>query len=266
VLSREPFAPLFRINTEFDTYYASFTPDSKEIIFYTDNLRVERWSVSEARLIEAKEVVLLKGCLQTQLSPDGKLLACLDPEFTLSLIRVDTGETAWQKKEFYAPDYWQYRQIYSQLRMRGEDSTDLGLGVINMKFSPDGRQFAAGYYGPIKLGRGVIDEVAEVIDTSTMNKVSIPEFTRRLIAHGFTFLGNDRIAGINGKNFKKSAVIKFPSGEVLTELELWRKRMSAPTLGDYLLIRPVKDYGHRLFVLTRTQTAYVLDVGSIAKN
>src|SRR6185503_6556866 len=73
VLSREPFAPLFRIDTEFDTYYANFTPDSKEIVFYSDNLRVERWSVAEAQRIDVKEVVLLKGCLQSQLSPDGKL-------------------------------------------------------------------------------------------------------------------------------------------------------------------------------------------------
>ncbi len=82
VLSREPFAALFRINTEFDSYYANFSPDSKEIVFYSDNLRVERWSVSEARQTDVKEIVVMKGCLQTALSPDGKLLACLDPEFT----------------------------------------------------------------------------------------------------------------------------------------------------------------------------------------
>lgn len=242
VLSREPFVPLFRINTDFDTYYANFTPDSKEIVFYTDNLRVERWSISEARLVEAKEVVLLKGCLQTELSPDGKLLACLDPDFDLNLVRVDTGETAWRKKEFYAPDYWKWRWIYSQLVWRGEDSTDLNLALINMRFSPDGRNFVAGYFGRLYLGKTTIGEVAEVIDTSTMTKVPLPDFTKRLISNGFTFLGNDRIAGINGRNVKKSAVVKFPSGEVITELELWRKGMSAPALGDYLLVRPIKDY------------------------
>src|SRR5262249_19141382 len=87
VLSREPFAVRFRINSEFDTYYANFSPDSKEIIFYSLNLRVERWSIAEARQIDVKEIVVNKGCLQTEISPDGKLLACLDPDFALNLIQ-----------------------------------------------------------------------------------------------------------------------------------------------------------------------------------
>lgn len=237
VLSRDPFKPLFRINTEFDdTYYANFTPDSKEVVFYTDNLRVERWSVSEARQLEVKEVVLLKGCLQTALSPDGKLLACLDPDFDLNLLRVQTGEIVWKKKEFYVPDYWQWWAVYASVELRGEDSSDLNLAVLNMKFSPDGRHFVAGYHDRWS------GSVAEVIDTTAMTKVSVPDFLKRLIAGGFTFIGNDRVAGINRDNFKKSAVAKFPSGEVVTELELWRKGMTAATLGDYLLIRPIKDY------------------------
>ena len=242
VLSREPFAPLFRIDTEFDPYYATFTPDSKEIVFYTDNLRVERWNVAEARRTDVKEVVLRKGCLQTELSPDGNLLACFDPEFQLSLIKVETGDTVWSKKEFYAPEYFEFVSILSQLRRRGDDSTDLNLALLSMNFSPDGRYFAAGHYGRVERGNPYIGNVVEVIDTSTMTKVSIPDSLKRLIAGGFTFLGNDRIAGINRENVKKSAVVKFPSGEVVAEMELWRKGMSAATHGDYLLIRPIKDY------------------------
>ena len=242
VLSREPFSELFRINTEFDAYYANFSPDSKEVVFYTDNLRVERWSVSEARQIEAKEVVLLNGCLQTALSPDGKLLACLNPEFELSLIRVDTGQASWRKKEFFAPAYWQYVSILSMLRARGEDNSDINIGLINMRFSPDGRYFAAGYHGSLELGRNFVGYVGEVIDTSAMTRVSIPDSLKKLLGGAFTFIGNDRMAGINLENIKKSAVVKFPTGEILAEMELWRKGMSAPTLGDYLMIRPIKDY------------------------
>jgi WD40 repeat protein len=241
VLSREPFAPLFRIDTEFDTYYASFSPDSKEIVFYSDNLRVERWNIADAQRSDVKEVVLLKGCLQTQLSPDGKLLACLDPDFNLSLLRVETGEAVWTKKEFYEPDWYQALSIYTQLRLRVDDSTDLNLGIINMKFSPDGHYFAAGYqtYRSLHNPKG---EVGEAVDTSTLSKVSIPDSLKKFMAGGFTFVGNDRIAGINRESFKKSAVARFPSGEVVTELELWRPRMTAATRGDYLLIRPIKDY------------------------
>ncbi|HKS10684.1 MAG TPA: WD40 repeat domain-containing protein, partial [Pyrinomonadaceae bacterium] len=242
VLTREPFAALFRINTYFDTYFATFSPDSKEIVFYTDNLRVERWSIAEARQIETKEIVMLKGCLQTSLSPDGKLLACLDPSFELSLVRVETGEVAWHKKEFYAPTYYEYLGILATLRLYSDDVSDVGMGLLNMKFSPDGHYFAAGYYGPLYLGRMYRGEVAEVIDTTTLTRLSLPDSIKRSIANGFAFIGNDRIVGLNRDNVKKSAVVKFPSGELVTEIELWRKGMTGATQGDYLLIRPIKDY------------------------
>ena len=242
VLSREPFTPLFRIDTYFDTYYAIFTPDSQEIVFYSDNLRVERWNIAEARQKDVKEVVMLKGCLQTALSPDGKLLACLDSAFDLNLVRVETGEIVWKKKEFYAPDYRRYLAILSSVRLHGDDSIDLNLGLINMKFSPDARYLVAGYHGRLQIGRTYVGNVGEVVDTSTLTKVPIPDALKRLIAGGFTFVGSDRMAGINRENIKKSAVVKFPSGETMTELELWRKGMTGATRGDYILIRPVKDY------------------------
>jgi hypothetical protein len=242
VLSFQPFAPLFRIETSEDTYYANFTPDSKEIVFYTDNLHVERWSVVEEKRIEVKEVVIRKGCLETELSPDGKLLACLGPDFDLSLIQVPTGETVWHRKDFYAPNYYQYLFIYGELVTRKVDSSDLNLDLINIRFSPDGHYFAAGYHGPFQFRRVATGDTAEVLDTGTLAKVAFADSIKRLIAGGFTFLGNDRMVGINTLNIKKSAVVKFPSGEIVTEMELWRKGMTAATHGDYLLIRPIKDY------------------------
>jgi WD40 repeat protein len=242
VLSREPFAPLFRIEAPYDTYYANFTPDSKEIVFYTDNLHVEKWSVAEEKQIEVKEVVIRKGCLETELSPDGTLLACLGPDFDLSLIKVATGEPVWRKKDFFAPTYYQYLSIYAELFIRKVDSSDLNMALLNMRFSPDGHYFAAGYHGPFQFRRTATGDVAEILDTGALAKVAVPDSIKKLIAGGFTFLGNDRMVGINRENVKKSAVVRFPSGEVMTEMELWRKGMTAAAHGDYLLIRPIKDY------------------------
>jgi Peptidase family M48 len=242
VLTREPFVPLFRIETPYDAYYANFTPDSQSIVFQTDNLRVERWSVAEERLIDVREVVVRKGCLQTQLSPDGKLLACLGLDYDLSLINVESGEAVWRKKDFYSPEYGRYLMIITELLILRPSGSDLNLGLINMRFSPDGHFFVAGCYSALEYKRKNNGDVAEVLDTNTLAKVSIPDSLKKLIVGGFTFIDNDRLAGINESNVKKSAVVKFPSGELLSEIELWRKGMTAPTRGDYLLIRPVKDF------------------------
>jgi WD40 repeat protein len=242
VLTREPFQPLFRIEAPYDAYYANFTPDSQSIVFYTDNLRVERWSVADEKQIDAKEVVVRKGCLQTQLSPDGKLLACLGPDYDLSLINVESGEAIWRKKDFYSPDYGRYLVIIAGLLSSRSNNSDLNLGLINMRFSPDGRFFVAGCYSALEYRRKNNGDVAEVLDTTTLAKVSIPDSLKKLIVGGFTFVGNDRVAGINRSNYKKSALVKFPSGDVLSEIELWRNGMTAPTRGEYLLIRPVKEF------------------------
>jgi len=242
VLTREPFAQLFRIETPDYAYYAKFTPDSREIIFLTENLRVERWSVADQKQVEVDEVVLRKGCLETELSPDGKLLACLNPEFELAIINVQSGNTLWSRKDFFAPNYLQYLMIVRALTNRRVETNDLNLELLHMHFSPDGRYLAAGYHGPYEFRRTASGDIAEVIDTSSFAKIALPDSLKKLIAGGFVFLDKDRLVGINHDNTKKSGVAKFPSGEILTEVELWRQGMSPATRGDYLLIRPIKDY------------------------
>jgi hypothetical protein len=244
VLSREPFAPLFRIEVA-DAYNANFTPDSKEVVFYTDNLRVERWSVAEQKMLDAKEVVVRRGCMQTSLSPDGKYLACLSPNppyFDLNLINVQTGETALQKKEFYSPNFFQILMIIDALGSRGRgDSTDIGLELVRMGFSTDARYFMAGYLGHDHMNPNLKSWVGEAVDLNTFAKVSIPDSMKKLIAGGFTFIGNDRIAAVNIEDYRKSAILTFPKGELVAEYPM-RGRLEAPTLGNYLLIRPIKDF------------------------
>jgi WD40 repeat protein len=241
VLSREPFEPLFRIEAA-DANPAAFTPDSQSIIFYTPNLRVERWSVAEGKLSAVKEIVVFHGCLQTELSPDGKFLACLTPKFDLNLLDVASGQPSIHKKDFFTPDYYHYLRILARLITRGDESSDLGLHLLNMGFSPDGHYFAAGYYGRTAFRRAVGDDNAEAFDLTTLNKVSLPDSIRRRIGGGFTFAGNDRIVGVNNENAKKSGVVEFPSGKTISEFPLYHKNLTAPTRGNYLFIRPMKEF------------------------
>ncbi len=236
VLTREPFAELFRIEAD-DANPAFFTSDSQSVIFYTDNLRVERWSVAEQKMTEAREVVIRKGCLQTQLSPDGKYLACLTPELNLNMLDVTTGKPVIQRADFMEPSYYLILRIFERLASRMSDDTDLGLNLLNMKFSPSGRYFVAGHHG--RDFKGQI--IAEAFDMTTLAKISLPDSVRKFIAGGFTFVDDGRMVGINESDWKKSAVLEFPTGRVVEEFPL-RGSLDAPTRGDYILVRPVKDY------------------------
>src|SRR5581483_327615 len=110
-------------------------------------LRVERWSVADGKLKEAQEIVLRKLCLQSELSPDGKTLACLDDDLNLSLIDVATRAQIFQKKDFYTPDPFMLL-LTSLLKSLGDDeASDSKFELVKLGFSPDGHYFAAGARG-----------------------------------------------------------------------------------------------------------------------
>lgn len=237
VLTREPLAVVLHIEAP-DAYHAHFTPDSQNVVFYTPNLRFEKWSVVDRKMIDVKEIVVSKGCLQTELSADGQLIACVTPRFDLTLIEVSSGKTVFEKREFFIPNYLEFMVMLRRVSTERLDNTDAGLPLLNMEFSPDGRYFAAGYYSR-RIGGG---DLAIALELPGLTKVSFPDVVKRSLAHGFTFMSDNRMVGINHDNTQKSPLLTFPEGKVLGEYELWRKGMIAATRGDYLIIRPIKDY------------------------
>jgi WD40 repeat protein len=247
VLTREPFAPLFRIEAP-EAYPAQFTPDSQDIVLYNSDLRVQTWNVAEQKLKSAQEVVLTnKQCLQTALAPNGKTLACLDTNFDLYLFEVATGAQIFQKKSFYVPDIYDLLFTYLLIRLN-EDAEDRSISWVSMNFSPDGRYFAAGSSG---LGvtvhfRDLLvsqpESAALAFDLTARAPISLSSSLKKLLAGGFTFIGADRIVGMNTEDYNKSAVVTFPAGDIVKQLPLGRVKLAAPTHGNYLLIRPIASY------------------------
>ena len=247
VLSREPFSGLFRIEAS-DAKPANFTPDSKSIVFSNDNLRVEKWSIAEQKMLEAKEIVQLKGCLQTALSPDGRFMACLSPNMDLNLLDVASGQAVIHRKEFFEPQWFHYYLLLAALNSHRLDNGDADLNWIKLGFSPDGHYFVAGFQGRDHLASYHYLNNVEVFDLTTMNKVSVNDTVKKLVVGGFSFMGSDRLAGINIEDYKKSAVVTFPEGKLVSEFSI-RGNIEAPTHGEYLLIRPIKDYPLGVFDL-----------------
>lgn len=230
VLTRKPFQNVFRIDAE-QAMPAQFSPDSKQVVFSTRGLRVERWDIAAQQLIDVNDVHVFHSCYQSLLSPDGKSIACLRPNadsffpMDLSLIDVATSEPLFSKNEFIGPaDGYSMRWLLAYIKVR-ESKGDL----INMQFSPDGKYFAAG-----KASKSV------VIDVAGKQEVKVPGNLRKYLETGFAFLGNDRIFGMGGDKGDRCAILKFPGGqEIKSNLNPGWRYLSQAGHGDFVIIRPL---------------------------
>jgi hypothetical protein len=199
VLTRDPFAVLFYIPAP-DAHDAAFTPDSRSIVLYNRSLRVETWSISDQKRSTVHEMTLTYQCLQTALSLDGSILACLvdepDGGFDLSLFDVASGTTLITKKRFYEPRFLNPYMFFFlfALMQEGEGS------FIHMRFSPDGKYFLAGY-----------PSGTFAFDLTSRREASLPGSVRDLTRLGFAFVNSDRIIGFDSTG-RKSHVLSFPLG------------------------------------------------------
>jgi Peptidase family M48 len=227
LLTREPFEVLFRIDAR-DAHHAQFTPDSKSVVFYTNGLRVEKWSIADEKQTFVHEMVILGGCWQTLLSPDGKYLACLDGEWNLSVYDVASDASVFQKKQEFQ---WVVGSIDRFLLQIGRLAGITEPEWVHMGYSPDAR-----YLVVAKKSKAV------AVDLTTRSEIAMPGGLKDLLGAGFTFLGPDRVIGVNSSDSKKSGVAGFPSGERISELTLGHQSLEAVARGDYVLVRPMQFY------------------------
>ena len=232
VVTREPLAHHLHIDAP-EARPAQFTPDSKAVVFYNHDLRVEEWDVEAKKLKSAKELYAREGCIQTALAPDARTLACLDGKFALSLYDVGKGEPFFTKKNFYVPDITdQWRLIFYAL------FADEGFEFdwVTMAFSPDARYFAAGQTALTVNAIGFHNQSsAFAVDLSVRAQMQLNDNVKRLLGKGFVFLGPDRILGLHTQDERKSGVVTFPAGEVVEQFPLGGA-LAPVTRGDYVLI------------------------------
>ncbi len=112
VLTVQPLSVLFSQSAE-NVSNAGFTPDSLQVWFVSrpshviapqitfagSSAFIERWRIADGTRIDRKETRMRK-CESSGLSPDSRILACVDTGGTLRAINVDSGETLFEKKKF----------------------------------------------------------------------------------------------------------------------------------------------------------------------
>ena len=256
VLQREPLSVLFRIPAP-GARKAQFSPDSKQVVFYNEGLRIERWNIAERRVEDIHETHIYGGCVQTRLSPDGAYLACLranrETFFPLDLQLFDlASDTAIvTKKGFAGPATPSLAAIFLLIELRS------GREMMAMAFSPDGRYFVAG------------DNASHLlVDLQARAEIPMPAPLRKLTSYEFAFVGPDRIAGADNMSCENISVAKFPSGDVLDrDIHIGGRSIYSVSHGDYLLVRPLTKApvgildlkAKRVFVGSKTDAIDIYD-------
>ncbi len=227
VASREPLANLFRIDA-FDAHTARFSPDSRSVVFYDKELRVEKWDVASGKRTSIHQLAI-PDCYQSELSPSGNYLGCIDEEFGLKLVDVETNTVLLDRKKFYVfTSYFFFYQYYFA-RLAGEK-----LRIFDMKFSPDDRYFIAGH-----------SDSFAAYDLKEKAEAKLSWRIHELSRLSFTFAGPDEFDGLRyvGVDDLRLVRLKFPSGEKLDEFKVqadgW---LSSSQNRDALLMRPAAAY------------------------
>jgi hypothetical protein len=228
VLTRDPLASLFRIDAP-DAVDAGFSPDSRYIVVSAEGLRIELWNIADQRLEDVREPYIYGGCVQSAVSPDGNYLACLRPDWetyyplTFTLYDLNTGNPVFTKKDLLGP-----------LERNGavlSHFSDLVLGRrfhTPMAFSADGHYFVLG-----------ATSANLMLDLRSVSEVKMPGVLRRITERSFAFVGPDKIVGAEGEN-KEATVVKFPSGDIVSEhIHLGGRTLYPVTHGDFTIVRPM---------------------------
>lgn len=259
VLSREPLAYLFRVDAA-EAFPAMFSADSQTISFYTRGLRVETWSVADQQRTALHDMVIQHSCSQTELSPDGKFLACeelqgqffFDPHggvvgsIDMHLYDVSTGQIAFEKKSFS-----QAQQADLLNYALNADREDMRNRLTTMRFSPDAHYFLASSHGE--------DTIA--LELPSLKPIPVGKPLKKLLSREFVFVTPDQIVGVVAGVQNGSALARFPSGEVVADLTLGPQSLESAAHGRYLLLRPIEKYALGVMDL-ETKKVFMADANS----
>ena len=256
VIQRDPLKVAFQIPTS-DARQASFTPDGRFVVFGTDGLRFEKWSIADAKAVEIRELVVKRDCWEHEFSPDGKYLACVDYGLALNVLETQTGKKVWEKKEFGYLNWMELLAWIGEESTKDEDSLK-PRRFFHLRFSTDSRYLVATrsnrFRFRFKVDVMTVDETEDTLlalDLTTLKPVStggdLKKFTRR----PFIFIGPDKILGTMPNTIEDAGIFSFPQGKRLARFPLACDEMKLTGNPNFVIIKPLADAALGVFDLTK---------------
>ena len=239
LVQRSPLKVAFQIPTT-DARPAEFSPDGQFVMFGTDSLRFEKWSIADAKPVEIRELVLRRDCWEQQFSPDGKYLACVDHDLGLSVLETQTGKRVFQKKEFAKLNLFEL--VMWMVGTLDDDDPSHGNTFFNLQFSPDSRYLLAARSNNYRF-RILIDSVAIgetdalALDLSTGKPISPSGDLKKATRGSFIFLSPEKIlATVPGSN-EEAGIFTFPQGKRLAKFNLFATEMKLTANPNYVTVK-----------------------------
>jgi WD40 repeat protein len=254
VVQRDPVKVVFQIPTT-DALPASFTSDGKFVVFGTESLRFEKWSIADAKAIEVRELVIRRDCMEKQFSPDGKYLACVDYNLGLNVLETQTGKRVFQKKEFAKLSVFELILWFAGTVHDDEPSHQNVF--FNFQFSPDSRYLLAGRSNKFRF-RLIIDsfDVTQQTDTlaldlSTSKPISASGDLKKATRGTFIFISPDKILATTPGSREDAGIFTFPEGKRLAKFPLVAGDMELTANPRYVILKSFANNVITFFDLER---------------
>jgi WD40 repeat protein len=240
VVQRDPVKVVFQIPTT-DARPASFTPDGQFVIFGTESLRFEKWSIAEAKPVEVRELVVRRDCMEQEFSPDGKYLACVDYDFGFTVMETQTGKRVFQKKQFATLNVFEYL-LWIAGMIQGDDSSHSNT-FFNFQFSPDSRYLVAArstrYRFRITVDNMPLDQSGEALvalDLTTLKPLSASGDLKKALRRPFIFLSPDKVLG-GTWGTDDGGIFTFPQGKRIASFKLNAPEMKLAANPNYVVVK-----------------------------
>jgi hypothetical protein len=252
IIEREPLQALFQIPAE-NANDAAFTQDGKFVVFTTENLRYEKWSLAERKPVEARELVLRRDCWEHKLSPDGNYLACVDTSTSVNVLDTRTGKKIWEKKEFYRLSYF---ELLSWLDSSGEGGDRTNF--FRIEFSPDSRFVMFSRSNRFRfrfridaMTASASEDTALALDLTTLKPIDVGGDIKKISARSYIFLDSERILGMPTQKLEDAGIFSFPIGKRLQNFALAAQEIKRTENPDYVIIKPLVEVKMGIFNLKK---------------
>ena len=267
VVQRNPLKVAFQIPTS-DARPASFTPDGRFVVFGTDGLRFEKWSIADAKPVELRELVVRRDCWEHEFSQDGKYLACVDYGLGLNVLETQSGKKVWEKKEFGTLSFFELL-AWAGAEARQEGSSRRNR-FFHLRFSPDSRYLVAtrssNFRFEFKINQftaAQTEDTLVALDLTTLKPITTGGDLKKATRSPFIFITPDKVLGTMPASADDAGIFSFPQGKRLAKFRLGCDELKLTGNPNYVIIKPLASVALGVFDLTKGSVVSGMDKADI---